>query len=188
MEEYVALMAQGGEVDGLEVWVASMALEHPLNVIFESAVWSTSADGFDTTYQSLLMMSHYTVVLCEHAPDPVEQTAFGDEDEDMSHLGAAAPVKRKGRPVTMTPEYPNRCDLDSSTTNTEQLFEVATISRPPIPHAGKVIPCQCPVCAADLSSGVALYHHLQSEHLSEKPYMCCDCGGVYNNLKDLSSH
>ena len=38
VEEYVAEMVQGGEADGLEVWVASMALGHPLNVIFESAV------------------------------------------------------------------------------------------------------------------------------------------------------
>ena len=106
----------------------------------------------------------------------------------MSHLGAAAPVKRKGHPVTTTPEYPDKHNSDSSTTDTEQLFQVATLSRPPIPHAGKAIPCQCPVCAADLPSGVALYHHLWSEHLSEKSYMCHDCSGVYNNLKDLSSH
>ena len=76
VEEYVALMAQGGEADGLKVWVASMALGHPLNMIFESVVWSTSADSFDIVYQSLLMTSYCMVVLCEHAPDPVEQMTF----------------------------------------------------------------------------------------------------------------
>ncbi len=188
IEEYVTLLAQSGEVDRLEVWVASMALGCPLNVIFESVVWSTSVDSFNTAYQSLLMTSHYIAVLCKHALDPAEHVVTEDEAEDMSHLGAAAPVKRKGHPVTRTPEYPDRCKSDSNTTDTEQLFEAATLSKPPIVNAGKAISWQCLVYTVDLLSGVALHHHLQLDHPCDKPYTYYDCGSIYNNLKELSSH
>ncbi len=57
-----------------------MALREPLNIIFESAVWSMAMDGFDHSYLSLLLTSHATTILCEAAPD----------EDDLSHLGAVA--------------------------------------------------------------------------------------------------
>ena len=82
IKEYVMILEQGYESDGLEVWIASVALGQPLNVIFESTVWSTAINGFDHAYPLLLLTSHATAVLCEE-----EKVA----DDDLSHLGAAAP-------------------------------------------------------------------------------------------------
>ncbi len=81
VEEYIALLEQQRDSDGLEVWAVSIALGQPINVIFEDAVWSTAAEGFDYLYPSLLLMSHVTAVLCEEEPQ---------EEEDLSHLGTAA--------------------------------------------------------------------------------------------------
>ena len=83
IEEYVTILEQGCESDGLEVWIASVALGQPLNIIFESSVWSTAFDGFDHSYPLLLLTSHTTVILCEE-----ERVA---DKPDLSHLGAAAP-------------------------------------------------------------------------------------------------
>ena len=35
---------------------------------------------------------------------------------------------------------------------------------------------------------MALYHHLRSQHPSQKPYSCWDCEHCFNNLCELSSH
>ena len=83
IEEYITILEQGHESDRLEVWIASMALSQPLNIIFESLVWSTAFDGFDHSYPLLLLTSHTTVILCEE-----ERVA---DKPDLSHLGAAAP-------------------------------------------------------------------------------------------------
>ncbi len=36
--------------------------------------------------------------------------------------------------------------------------------------------------------GLALYHHLCQVHPMECPYQCDSCEGMYNNLRELSSH
>ncbi len=84
VEEYMTLLIEGGTADGLEVWVASIALGQPLNVIFDNSLWAMAKDGFDYLYTSLLLTSYCTAVLCECVPDE-------DQDDDLSHLGAAAP-------------------------------------------------------------------------------------------------
>ena len=84
IEEYVAILEQGCDSDGLEVWIASVALGQPLNVIFESMVWSMAVDGFDHAYPSLLLTSHATAVLC------MEEKEM--EESDLSHLGAVVPT------------------------------------------------------------------------------------------------
>ena len=81
VDEYVALLEQQRESDGLEVWAASMALGQPINVIFCDMVWSISVEGFDHSHPSLLLTSHATAVLCEEIPN----------EDDLSHLGTAAP-------------------------------------------------------------------------------------------------
>ena len=57
-----------------------------------------------------------------------------------------------------------------------------------IPHAGTAIPQVCPVCVLNVSSGMALYHHLKAQHPNDYLYTCHDCSNSYNNLKELSSH
>ncbi len=84
IEEYVAILEQGCNSDGLEVWITLVALGQPLNGIFESTVWSTVVDGFDHAYPSLLLICHATAVLY------MEEKEI--EESDLSHLGAVAPA------------------------------------------------------------------------------------------------
>ncbi len=136
-------------------------------MVFESSVWSTALEGFDTAYPSIVLTSHCSGALCELAPDSTEE-------EDLSHLGAAAPkALRKHRGWLADPD--------------EMIHSEARV-HPPIQHAGKAIPRNCPVCDIELLSRMALYHHIRSVHPNNKPYTCHDCGSYYNNLKELSSH
>ncbi len=120
-----------------------------------------------------------------------------DEQEQGELMQAAGPptptVKvvagpRKGRPLMSIPEYLPQVDLDWSDTDPESLLtEEATVNVPAL-GTGEAIPCTCPVCKADLTSGMALFWHLRSKHPEEKPYACDDCQHCFNNLKELSSH
>ncbi len=119
VEEYVAMLWNNCSADGLEVWITSLALGQPLNIIFESAVWLTAGDGFDHAYPSLLLTSHEEAILCEQEPQ--------ENVPDLSHLGAAALSqigKRRGCPVTSIPEYLQQPDLDHMDTDPEELLEV----------------------------------------------------------------
>ena len=185
----MAILEQGCNSDGLEVWIASVALGQPLNVIFESMVWSTEVDGFDHAYPSLLLTSHATAVLC------MEEKVM--DESDLSHLGTAAQLlssmphpatAQKGRPVTSVPEYPRVADSDHSDTDPEEMIHAETRIRLPIVNAGCAIPHSCLVCKVEVESGMALYKHMHMTHPHDKPYSCRDCGTTHNNLKELSSH
>ncbi len=163
VEEYVILLMNGGAADGLEVWIASIALGQPLNIIFDNSVWAIAHDGFDYSYTSLLLTSHCTAVLCEYVPDKDQQ------EEDLSHLGVAAPpaagtsgstqrkITRKGHPTMSIQEYLRRPDSSHSDTDPNKFIEAGEVSYLPIMNA---IPCVCPVCSVDLPLGIALYCHL----------------------------
>ena len=86
------------------------------------------------------------------------------------------------------PEYLPQLDSDWSDTDPESLLTEEVTVNVLTPGTGEVIPHTCPVCRADLTSGMALFHHLRSEHPEEKPYACDDCQHHFNNLKELSSH
>ncbi len=189
IEEYIMILEQGCESDRLEVWIASMALGQPLNIIFESSVWSTAFDGFDHSYPSLLLTSHATAILYEEEREV--------DEPDLSHLGAAAPpvlpllypeVTWKGRPLTLILEYPRLADSDHSDTDPDEMIHAEVRIRPPIVNAGCAILWLCLVCQVELESGMALYRHMYVTHPHDKPYSCCDCGAKHNNLKELSLH
>ncbi len=159
IEEYIMILEQGCESDRLEVWIASMALGQPLNVIFESIVWSTAINGFDHAYPSLLLTSHATAVLCKE-----EKVA----DDNLLHLGAAAPpippmvcsgAAQKGRPLALVPEYPRVADSEHSDTDPDEMIHTEIRIRPPIVNAGCMIPRSCLVCKLEVESGMALYRH-----------------------------
>ena len=46
----------------------------------------------------------------------------------------------------------------------------------------------CPVCSADIFSGLALIRHMKSVHKVVKPYKCEKCDSCFNNLQKMSSH
>ena len=168
------------------MWIASVALGKPLNVIL---VWSTASDGFDHSYPLLLLTSHATAVLCEE-----EREA---DESDLSYLGAAVPpilplphpdAAQKGRPLTSIPEYPRLADSDHSDTDPDEMIHTEIRIRPPIVNAGCEILQSCLVCQVELESGMALYRHMHVTHPHDKPCSCCNCGTKHNNLKELSLH
>ena len=119
LEEYIAMLQQDRDSDGLELWCASIVLNKPLNVVFELSVWSTALELFDTAYPSIVLTTHCSGVLCELAPDSAEE-------DDLSNLGAAAskaPGKHQGRPVVDIPEYPKKPDSDHSDTDPDDMIE-----------------------------------------------------------------
>ncbi len=148
-------------------------------------VWSTATEGFDYLYPSLLLTSHAITVLCEEELQ---------EEEDISHLGAAALLhvqshsRQKGCLLVPIPEYPYQIDSDKTDTDPEDLMLAETCARQPIPHAGQAILRKCPVCDVHLVLGMALFRHLHQVHPHDRPYHCKDCASSYNNLKELSSH
>ena len=184
VDEYVALLEQQRESDGLEVWAASLAFRQPINIIFGDTVWSISVEGFDYSHPSLFA----TAVLFEEILN----------EDNLSQLGAAAPPPVadssaprpgwSGHPITLIPEYPAQLDSDHMDTDPDKLLTAEAIVHPPILHAGQAIPWTCSVCDMSLPSGMALYRHMRLVHLHDKPYSCNNCGSMYNNLKELSSH
>ncbi len=93
-----------------------------------------------------------------------------------------------GCPITLIPEYPAQLDSDYTDTDPDELLTAEATVHPPILYAGQAIPWTCSVCDMNLPSGMALYRHMRSVHPHDKPYSCKDCGSMYNNLKELSSH
>ena len=79
-------------------------------------------------------------------------------------------------------------DSDWSDTDPESLLTEEATANVPALGTGEAILHMCPVCKANLTSGMALFWHLRSEHPEEKPYACDDCQHHFNNLKELSSH
>ncbi len=123
MLEYVALLQWGNEADGLEVWVASLALGKFVNVIMDDMVWASAQEGFHHAYPSLFLTNFGWAILYEVEPE-----------DDLSHLGAAVPVPPSGglpqpqlraqwgHPLSQIPEYPQQPDSDRSDTGPEELF------------------------------------------------------------------
>ncbi len=186
LQEYLGILGNNGASDGLEVWAASLAMNQPLNVIMADSVWCMAYDGLDFLYPTIMLTSFECSMFC--ALDKQEQRKL------MQAAGPPTPsVKvvagpRKGRPLTSILEYLPQVDLDRSDTDPESLLTEEATVNVPAPGTGEAIPCTCPVCKADLTSGMALFQHLRSKHPEEKPYTCNDCQHCFNNLKELSSH
>ncbi len=71
--EYQSHLGDGGPADGLEVLLALLAIDIPINVIMRDTVWSTVKDGPD--------FHHSTVVLCSGGAVPCRPTV-----SDQGHL------------------------------------------------------------------------------------------------------
>ena len=161
-------------------------MNQPLNVVMADSVWCTASDGLDFSYPTIMLTSYECGMFCAL-----------DEQEPQELMQAAGPppptVKvvagpRKVQPFTSIPEYLPQMDSDWSDTDPESLLTEEATANIPVLGTGEAIPCICPVCKANLTSGMALFCHLRSEHLEERPYACNDCKHCFNNLKELSSH
>ncbi len=77
-----------------------------------------------------------------------------------------------------------RCDSD---TDTDVDFQFSSQEHDhQLPDCSRVAKARvCPVCSADIFSGLALIRHMKSVHKAVKPYKCDSC---FNNLWEMSSH
>ena len=85
VKEYVAMLCNNCcSADGLEVWIASMALGQPLNVVLR-ALYGPPHRTVLTMHTHLLeLLTDYgEAILCEQEPE--------EDSDDLSHLGAATP-------------------------------------------------------------------------------------------------
>ncbi len=83
LSEYLAHLASGSSSDGLELWIASVAMSRLLNVVLESVVWSTAVDGIEE-FPWICLTSYDKGVLCQFQLN-------AEEVDDLSALGAVAP-------------------------------------------------------------------------------------------------
>ncbi len=80
LQDYLLHLKGQGTSDGLELWLTSMGMDTPFNVVLEDVVWSTSHAGIDFQYPIFMLVSYTDFILCE------EQL-----DDDLSQLGVVAP-------------------------------------------------------------------------------------------------
>ncbi len=149
----------------------------------EDSVWSTAREGPDFDNPSFLLVSYEHGMFCQIEEDDDQQAAVVPVPPST-----VPPLKKGGRPLASIPEYPDRPDSEKEDTDPDTLLVEDSVVGAPVAGTGEAIPCQCPVCDQGLPSGMALFRHLRSVHLTGRPYCCDDCDHKFNNLKELSSH
>ncbi len=118
MLEYLSHLEGDKESDGLDLWLLSLASDHPINVIMDDRVFSTSINGVDFDCLTVVLLPLCKASLCElDAP----------EDE---HGAAVAPlpptvtlVSKGRRPLAAVLEYPDLPDSSDEQTNPDTLLE-----------------------------------------------------------------
>ncbi len=188
LEEYLMHLGSDCSSDGLELWLTSISMDTLFNVVMDDCVYSTSHDRIDFSHPIFLLASYSEFIPCEEVPDdenPVEGAAAAVPDQP-----ALPPplCKSGGQPLTKASEYPQYRDSSDSDTDPDTLLDAQPSAHPPIQNAGVSIPRTYPVCKLDVESGMALYCHLHSQHPEVHLYPCDHCGGVFNNIKERSSH
>lgn len=64
LSKYLDHLHQGGTSDGCEVWCFSLAMDKLINIVQESKVWSTAAEGIDFQHAVILMTTYTEGFLC----------------------------------------------------------------------------------------------------------------------------
>ncbi len=64
LQEYLEILGGNGSSDGLEIWAASIAMNQPVNVVMSDMIWSTTPEGLDFTYPTILLTSYEHGMLC----------------------------------------------------------------------------------------------------------------------------
>ncbi len=107
---------QGKASDGLEVLLASVAMDTKINIVFDDYVWSTSKEGVDFQYPMVIWMTAGALACrsldpeCGNAAD-VDTSKTSDSAADEEQFNAhALQWKAGGRPLILS---------DSTTDSTE---------------------------------------------------------------------
>ncbi len=75
LEDYLVHLESDHSSDGLELWLMSIGMDTPFNVIMDDCVCSTLQDGLDFSQPIFLLASYSEFIPCEEVPDdenPVE--------------------------------------------------------------------------------------------------------------------
>ncbi len=180
LSECLTHLEGDGQCDGLELWLIFMAMNKPINVVMEDAVWSTASEGVDILYLTIALVSTGDGIFCE-------------QDDSEAELEAAALPQPCSQPkggclLVSVLEYPQLLDSDNDQTDPKTLMDQDVLAESVLPTSSQAVPCSCPVCDIGLPSGMVLYCHLCAVHPEEHPYECDDCQHTFNNLRELSSH
>ena len=182
LPEYLSHLESDRGSDSLELWLLSLASDHPINIVMEDRMFLTGIGGVDFECLTMLLLPSCEAYLCEL-----------DTQEDELRAKVAPPlptvtlVSWGGRPLTAVPKYPDLPDSSDDSTDPDTLLEEDTKRvQVTMPTSSRAIRCECPVCEEDSPSRMALYRHLRSQHPDHKLYQCHDCDHCFNNLRELS--
>ncbi len=64
LQDYLQILGDNGSSDGLKVWAALMALNWLVNVVISDTIWSTTHEGLDFAYPTILLTSFEHGMLC----------------------------------------------------------------------------------------------------------------------------
>ena len=195
-DDYVSHLLAGGIVDGLEAWLVSVATNTLLNIVLEDTVWSLSISGIDFQYYTLVLTSFGMAVQClpkensnndelanQQTSEP--QVKPCDSSQRLQSSCPVAALKDSDGDTNSSKEPRHDFDTDtdvdfqfSSQEHDHQLPDCSGVAKARV----------CPVCSADIFSGLALIRHMKSIHKVVKPYKCEKYDSCFNNLWEMSSH
>ncbi len=197
--DYEDYLLDGKPVDGLEILLASLALDLPINVVIEDCVWGTLHSGPDFEYPTIVLTS-VGGVPCK-VIDPIEGS-FGDVDTSVTTSTSDASQEKVvipltlleqptgGRPLVKEPERCSEHDsLSQMNTDLDDLLVEDNTGNVALPApSGKASPQKCQICHMGVLSCSKLVDHLKLFHPSTKTYCCDQYESAFNNASALMWH
>ena len=206
LQDYQGHLGRGGPVDGLEILLASIALDTPITVVMADMVWTTARSGIDFSLPTIVLTTNGGIPCCFLDPDvgnfadvdtstsntTVLSLSFEQLPEHERVLLSLLKRPQGGRPLVKVAKYPgdNTTATSSETDPDEHLLERDVMpegGQKPKPM-GKASPQLCPSCGVGVASKATLVHHLRTVHPSSHLFLCVHCDTHFNNSADLASH
>ena len=149
LADYIMHLRNRGTSDGLEVWMLSLVLDLPMNIFLEDRACSTSQQGLDLQFLSIVLTMYHTGIWCKEGDDEAVAAP-----EILMEPVRLAPRKVCGHHCIREEAYPQE---DSSTeTDPDELLEMLVKVCVPSLLSGVPRPRLCPVYQSQLDSGLAL--------------------------------
>ncbi len=164
---------EGGAADGLEVLLASVAMDTRINLVLEDTVWSMSAEGPDFKYPTIIMTLSGAVACLPMESDSGNLAHIDTSKTSESPAEDSEPVpsvltkwKWGGHPlIPLNVSDSSTQTLSSSSSQTETdveaLMENAREKQPHGKTTGLALPQRCSECSVGLASRKTLAFHLK---------------------------
>ena len=196
---YYDHLAAGGASDGLEVLLASIAMNTMINIVFKDSVWSSAREGLDFQFPTIVWTTAGAVAC--HSLDP-DTGVLGDVDmsktsesvsKDEPMPSVLWECKYGGQPLIplninssehTTTTTSDSSDMDPDAHYTQQHCQYA---KKPC-TSGLASPQHCMLCGVGLELQKLFVFHLRQNHPSMRPYHCVTCDKTFNNAPGLASH